>query len=137
MAAEEGLGGLFHSHGFRPRREALELLARASLLVSLPLKTEMTLPAKLFEYTRFDAWLLALAEPNSATARLLEGTDADVVPAADAGAIERVISARFAEFRAGIRPVALNRDGRFDRTVQSERMFEVLEGISASPARRA
>jgi hypothetical protein len=97
----------------------------------------MTLPAKLFEYTRFDAWLLALAEPNSATARLLEGTDADVVPAADAAAIERVISARFAEFRAGIRPVALNRDGRFDRTVQSERMFEVLEGISASPARRA
>lgn len=136
IAAEEGLGAYFHSHGFRPRREALELLARASLLVSLPLRTEMTLPAKLFEYTRFDAWLLALADSKSATARLLEGTDADVVAAGDTDAIEKVIAERYAEFRAGVRPVALNRDGRFDRTTQSARLFGVLEELTAAPTRR-
>ena len=82
IAAEEGLGAHFRAHGFRPRGEALEFLAGASLLVSLPLRTGMTLPAKLFEYTRFDAWLLALADPASATAGLLADTDADVVGAA-------------------------------------------------------
>jgi len=136
IAAEEGLGAHFRSHGFRPRREALELLARASLLVSLPLRTEMTLPAKLFEYTRFDAWLLALADSWSATARLLHGTGADVVAAGDTNAIEKVIAARFAEFRAGVRPVALNRDGRFDRATQSARLFDALEEITAAPSRR-
>ncbi len=136
IAAEEGLGAHFRSHGFRPRREALELLARASLLVSLPLRTEMTLPAKLFEYTRFDAWLLALADSRSATARLLADTDADVVAAGDTDAIEKVIAARFAEFRAGIRPVALNRDGRFDRATQSARLFDALEELTAAPSRR-
>ena len=136
MAAEEGLGAHFRSYGFRPRREALELLARASLLVSLPLRTDMTLPAKLFEYTRFDAWLLALADSRSATARLLADTDADVVAAGDTEAIEKVIAARFAEFRAGIRPVALNRDGRFDRATQSARLFDALEELTAAPSRR-
>jgi hypothetical protein len=96
----------------------------------------MTLPAKLFEYTRFDAWLLALADSRSATARLLSGTGADVVAAGDTNGIEKVIAARFAEFRAGIRPVALNRDGRFDRATQSARLFDALEEITAAPSRR-
>jgi len=135
IAAEEGLGAHFRSYGFRPRREALEFLAGASLLVSLPLRTEMTLPAKLFEYMRFDAWLLALADPGSATARLLEDTDADVVAAGDADGIERVIAARFADFKAGVRPKALNRDGRFDRANQSARLFDALEELTAAPQR--
>ncbi|HEX5072846.1 MAG TPA: hypothetical protein VFW03_06575 [Gemmatimonadaceae bacterium] len=135
IAREEGLGAHFRSYGFRPRREALELLSNATLLVSLPLRTEMTLPAKLFEYTRFDAWLLALADSASATARLLADTDADVVPPDDVDAIAGVIANRFAQFRAGVRPVALNRDGRFDRATQSARLFDALEELSA-PARQ-
>lgn len=127
IAVEEGLGAHFQSHAFRPRSEALEFLSGASLLVSLPLRTAMTLPAKLFEYTRFDAWLLALAEPGSATDRLLAGTGADVVAPADTDAIERVIATRFAEFRAGQRAVALNHDGRFDRAKQSARLFDALD----------
>jgi len=47
-----------------------------------------------------------------------------------------VIAARFAEFRAGIRPVALNRDGRFDRATQSTRLFDALEELTAAPSRR-
>ena len=136
IAQEEGLGAHFRSHGFRPRSEALELLSNASLLVSLPLRTEMTLPAKLFEYTRFDAWLLALADSDSATARLLADTDADIVPPDDVDAIESAIANRFAQFRAGVRPIALNRDGRFDRATQSARLFDALEELSATARQR-
>ena len=132
IAREEGLGAYFRSHGFRPRREAFELLSNATLLVSLPLRTEVTLPAKLFEYTRFDAWLLALAESGSATAHLLADTGADVVRPDDVDAIESAIANRLAEFRAGVRPVALNRDGRFDRATQSARLFDALEELSAT-----
>lgn len=129
LAAEEGLTNHFVSHGFHPRSEVLEFLAGASLLISLPLRTSMTLPAKLFEYTRFEAWLLALAEPGSATEKLLAGTDADVVPPEDVDAIARVIASRFAEFRAGVRPSALNSDGRFDRTTQSTHLFNALDHV--------
>ena len=132
IARDEGLTDHFRSHGFRPRREALEFLAGAAMLVSLPLRTVMTLPAKLFEYTRFDAWLLVLAEPGSATADLLRGTDADVVEPDDDAAIARVIRRRYDEFRAGVRPNALNRDGRFDRARQSARMFGLLDGVGAA-----
>ena len=136
IAREEGLGAHFRSHGFRPRREALELLASATLLVSLQARTLTTLAAKLFEYTRFDAWLLALADSDSATARLLADTDADVLPPDDVDAIEGAIANRFAQFRAGVRPMALNRDGRFDRAIQSARLFDALEVLSATARQR-
>jgi glycosyltransferase involved in cell wall biosynthesis len=45
IAADEGLGDHFVAHGFHPRSEVHEFLAGASLLVSLPLQTSMTLPA--------------------------------------------------------------------------------------------
>jgi glycosyltransferase involved in cell wall biosynthesis len=131
IAEEAGLVEHFKAHGFRPRREALDLLSQASVLVSLPLRTTMTLPAKLFEYMRFDAWLLALAEDESATAALLRGTGADVVEPDDEARIAEVLRARFDEFRAGRRPVAVNHDGRFDRAVQSGRMFALLEEVAA------
>jgi len=130
IADEEGLGKHFHAHGFRPRNDVLDFLAGAGLLVSLPLRTTMTLPAKLFEYMRFNAWLLALAENGSATADLLRGTGADVVEPEDDAAIARVIRKRFDEFRAGVRPQALNRDGRFDRAVQSARLFDLLDEVA-------
>ena len=130
IAHECGLVEHFTSHGFRPRREAFELLSRAAMLVSLPLRTTMTLPAKLFEYMRFDAWLLALAENGSATAALLRGTGADVVAPDDEARMAEVLRTRFEEFRAGRRPVALNHDGRFDRATQSDRMYALLEEVA-------
>ena len=132
IARDEGLTDHFRSHGFRPRRDALEFLAGAAMLVSLPLRTAMTLPAKLFEYTRFDAWLLILAEPGSATAELLRDTDADVVPPDDDAGIARAIRRRYDEFRAGGRPRALNRDGRFDRARQSAHLFGLLDRVATA-----
>jgi hypothetical protein len=132
LAGEEGLVAHFRSFPFRPRSEALEFVAGASMLVSLPLRTTMTLPAKLFEYMRYDAWILALAEPGSATAELLRDTGADVVSPDDTDAIAAVISRRFAEFRAGARPVAINRDGRFDRSTQAAHFYEAVDGVVAA-----
>ena len=132
MAAEEGLDQHFRSHAFRPRKDALEFLSGAALLVSLSARTPTALPAKLFEYTRFDAWLLTLAEPRSAPAELLRGTEASVVAPDDVDGIAAVIRRRFDEFRAGVRPRALNHDGRFDRATQSALMFEALEQISGT-----
>ena len=137
IAAEEGLGPYFQSFPFRPRREAMSFLAKASVLVSLPLRTAMTLPAKLFEYTRFDAWLLVLAEAGSATAELLEGTGADVVPPEDVDAIARALRARFDDFRRGIRPVSINRDGRFDRATQAAHLYDALDEVVGPVSQRA
>jgi hypothetical protein len=130
IANDAGLGEHFVAHSFRPRREALEFLAGASLLVSLPLRTAMTIPAKLFEYMRFSAWLLALAEPGGATSALLQDTGADVVAPNDVNAIERAIAHRFAQFRAGIRPEPINRDGRFDRSTQAAHFFDAVEELA-------
>src|SRR6266566_3730546 len=71
--------GFIHVHGARPRAEAMQFLARGTMLVSLPLfsrsgEIDATIPAKIFDYVRFDAWLLALAERGSATELLLRGT---------------------------------------------------------------
>jgi len=107
------------------------------MLSSLPLRTRMTLPAKLFEYTRFDAWLLVLAERGSATDELLRGTGADVVDPDDEAGMARVLRARFDEFRAGERPVALNRDGRFDRAKQSAHLFDMLDDVAKRQRTRA
>jgi glycosyltransferase involved in cell wall biosynthesis len=136
IAAEEGLQPYFRSYGFRPRREALELLARASMLVSLPLRTAMTLPAKLFEYTRCDAWVLALADQGSATDLLLRGTDADVVAPEDVDGITRVILTRYHQFRAGVSPRAINADGRFDRRAQARLLFDALDELASQGGSR-
>jgi hypothetical protein len=58
-----------------PRKEALEFLAGATMLLSLPAGQRLCVPAKIFEYVRFEAWMLVLATPESATGRLLAGTE--------------------------------------------------------------
>jgi glycosyltransferase involved in cell wall biosynthesis len=136
IAAEEGLGPYFRSFPFRPRREAMSFLAQASVLVSLPLRTIMTLPAKLFEYIRFNAWLLVLADSGSATAELLADTGADVVRPDDVDEIARALRVRYDEFRRGIRPSAINHDGRFDRATQAAHFYDGLDAVVA-PASRA
>jgi len=53
----------------------------------------MAIPSKVFEYMRYEAWLLALAEPRSATAQLLRDTPADVVRPDDVDALAGVLRA--------------------------------------------
>jgi hypothetical protein len=134
LAAEAGLAGYLRTHTPRPRAEALAFLADASLLVSLPQDSDMAIPAKVFEYMLFDAWLLALATPGSATGQLLHGTGADVVEPQDEDGIYRALRQRYMEFRAGVLPTRLAHDDRFSRRRQGEILLDHLERLT--PARR-
>jgi len=130
IADEEGVGAFVRLWPPRPRQEALKFLAKATLLVSLPQDWDLAVPAKIFEYAQFDAWVLALANPDSATGTLLRDTDADVVPPNDLEGILRAIRARFLEFRSGKRPLRIARDGRFSRRPQAERLFDALASLT-------
>lgn len=127
LAAECGIADYFTFQPPGARSEALEFLASAAMLVNLPQHVRLAIPAKIFEYVRFDAWLLALAEPGSATEALLHGTGADLVDPNDVDGIAAVIRARFEAYRRGERPRALNADGRFDRQRQAEILFDALD----------
>jgi glycosyltransferase involved in cell wall biosynthesis len=128
IAADIGVGPFVKSTPARPHKEALRFLAGATMLVSLPQYAHLAIPAKLFEYVQFDAWLLVLAEPESATALLFGGTAADVVNPDDVDGIAAAIRRRFEQHRRGEQPVAVNHDGRFDRARQASCLFDALEG---------
>ena len=116
----------------RPRREALQFMAEATMLLALPGYNLMAaIPSKVYEYARFDAWVLALAALDSALEEVLRGTRADVVAPNDAEGVARVIERRYREFRAGIRPVALGGDGGFSRRAQATILFDAVAACLA------
>lgn len=127
LAAESGIADFFTFEPPGSRAAALEFLASAAMLVNLPQHVRLAIPAKIFEYVRFNAWLLALAEPGSATEALLRNTGADLVEPEDVDGIAAVIHSRFEAYRRGDRPRALNADGRFDRQRQAGILFDALD----------
>ena len=129
IAREEGVDSYVSLRGLVNRRAAMEFLAGAAVLLSLPQDSDFAIPAKIYEYLRIDAWMLVLAHEHSATARLLEGTDADVLEPADVEGIARALRRRYEQFRRGETPTAAGGDGRFDRRLQSERLMDLIEGI--------
>jgi hypothetical protein len=143
MAREEGVGDFVTVGGPRPRREALDFLAGAQMLVSLPQDGKHQIPAKIYEYLNFPAWLLVFAQPESAPDLLLRGTSADVLPLDDEARTAAVIRERYLEYRRGERPSAINADGRFSRAKQAAVLLDAVErcladraGESVTPARR-
>jgi hypothetical protein len=132
LARSEGVADYLLLHGPRPRVEAAAFMQQAALLISLPQDSAMAIPSKLFEYMRCEAWILALAEPGSATALMLEGTDADVISATDIRAIAEVIRKRVAAFRTGERATPLAAGGRYSRREQARPLFERLRRIVAT-----
>lgn len=131
IAKEAGLGDYLRTYPPQPRARALEFLAGAGMLVSLPQDSDMAIPAKVFEYMLFDAAILALAEPDSATAQLLRGTGADVVAPGDLPAMTEVIRSRYLAYACGERPGRIAEDPRFSRRTQAARLFDALERIAA------
>jgi hypothetical protein len=99
------------------------------VLVNLPQDSHLAVPSKVFEYLRFDAWLLVLAEPGSATELLLRDSGADLAAPDDVDAIARILRARYVEHRDGIRPRALARDRNLSRRAQAERLFAAIDEI--------
>jgi hypothetical protein len=84
---------------------------------------------------RYEAWLLALCVPGSATHALLEGTSADRVGPDDIDAIEAALERRYDERTAGLRPTPLATDPRFSRRLQAERLFDAIRSISPRQTR--
>lgn len=140
IARSEGIADYVHLYDDDTRQRAMEFLARADLLVSLPLvvsgtsreaEVDITVPAKIFEYVRFDAWVLALADPGSATSEFLRHTTADVAPPHDVAGIADVLLRRYRDRANGIRPRAIE-DGRFSRRTQGLRLLDALEPYLAA-----
>jgi len=134
VAAEEGVGPFLRWRPPASRKTAMEFQAGATMLVCLYQDSRLAIPAKVYEYMLFDAWLLVLADPGSGTADLLAGTDADVLRPADTEAIAAAISRHYAEYRAGVTPQRLARQARFSRRTQADILFGAIERLPAARA---
>lgn len=133
MAVEEGLDGYFACGPRRSRAEALAFLAGARMLVSLPQDSAYAIPSKVFEYMQFDAWLLALAEPESPVAQLLVGSSADVVAPDDIESLARVIRTRYEQHARGERPARGSDRERFSRRHQATLLLDAIEQFAGTP----
>lgn len=111
------------------RREAAEFLAEAHVLINLPQDSHQAIPSKIFEYLRFDAWLLALAERESASELVLRGTGADVVDPDDVDGITAALRRRFLQHRSGESPVALAPETELSRAHQAKRFFDAVDEV--------
>lgn len=127
IAAEEGVGEFVRTFPTAPRAEALRFLARAAMLVILPQDSDLAIPAKVFDYMEFNAWLLALAERGSATELLLRDSGADVVSPQDIEGIAAALWRRYTMFRGRWRPPRLADDERYSRRTQARALFDAIE----------
>ncbi len=128
MATREGIANYVSVEPPRPQQAALEFLAGATMLVIFPGSNTLAIPAKVFEYIRFDSWLLTIAEPASGIAQLLRGSTADVVePRVDA--VAAAIVARYRDHIAGVRPTRVAVDDRFSRTAQARLLLDAIDEL--------
>jgi PST family polysaccharide transporter len=137
LARQAGVEAFVRCEPPKPRAEALRFQAGASMLVLLPQDSDLAIPAKVFEYLRYPAWILALTEQGSATADLLANSGADVLSGRDTEGIFATLRARFREHRAGITPEPLARDPRFSRATQAKVLFDRLEHLDLAGWRGA
>jgi len=129
LASRAGIGAWQESIASLPRDEALRRMGEAAVLVVLPQQWSASIPAKVFEYMQFDAWLLVMGHAGDAMTTLMESAGADVVAASDAEATAQLLARRFRDWKGGRLPTALNADGRYDRAVQAARLVEALEAL--------
>ena len=127
IAREVGIEPFVSTRPRRPRRELLEFLADATVLLSLPQDSDMAIPSKIFEYMQFDAWILALAAPGSATELLLRHSSSDVVSPDDVQEIANVLQCRYQQYRQGQRPSRLAQDTSYSRREQAKLLFDAIE----------
>ena len=131
IAAEEGIGDVFEHSGAVTRQEALKLSGRAAVNLVLQQDARDSIPSKVFDYVQFPGAVLALCRPGDATLRILDGTGAFIVPPDDVGGIARALATSYEQWRSGTRPEPLNRDGRFDRNRQVQRLIDAIEALKA------
>lgn len=90
----------------------------------------MAIPSKVFEYMRFDAWLLALAERGSATEEVLRGSGADVVGPDDVAGIARALALRMDQYAASGPPAQPALVPECSRAHQARILFDALEAVA-------
>jgi hypothetical protein len=131
VAQQEGIANYVQTGPPRPYAQAMEFMANATMLVSMSGSNAAAIPAKTFECIRFDAWLLALSAPGSATELLLRGTSADVVDPKDANRIAQVIRERYLQYASGVLPVRIGGDGgdndHFSRRCQANVLLDAIQ----------
>ncbi len=127
FAAQFGIESYVHALPPGPRSAAMEFLASATMLLILPQDSDMAIPSKLFEYVRFDAWLLALAHQGSAIELLLRDSGANVVAPDDRVTMQRVITERYQQYRAGQRPTRLSNNVSLSRREQARLLFDAID----------
>jgi hypothetical protein len=132
LARQAGLESHVGVGGRVSRSEAHRFLAACHMLVSLPWEDGLTIPAKLFEYMRFPAWLLVFADPGSAMDLVLRGHDADVVGNADVAGVAAAIRRRYRQFRGGERPAPLTADSALSREAQAAVLLSAIEHLRRS-----
>ena len=130
-AAEFGLAGCFEERGFGTRDEAAELMDAAAMLVAFQGATPTQVPAKIFDYVSNAATLLAVTDPTSATASILEGTSAQVAAMDDENAICNIIRESVERCAQGVPIVPVDADGRFAREAQASVLLAVLKNLSS------
>ncbi len=133
MAREEGVSEFLILLPRIARHELSRVLEDATILVSLPQDSHMAIPSKIYEYMSFHAALLAMADERSATAELLQGTSADVVPPDDIDRLAEVLIRRYHEFRRGVVPQPVARDRTLSRGHQARILFDALQEVAGSP----
>jgi hypothetical protein len=128
IADEEGVAEFLELTRFLPRGELSRRLMECPVLVVLPQDSDMAIPSKVFEYLRYPARVLAMAEADSATGRVLRDTPAAVVSAADVEGLTTRLSEWFEAFERGERPSPAARSApQLSRRAQADRLFDRLE----------
>lgn len=128
--ARLGLSDFVQIRGRVSRAEVMRLLATADMNVVLPQDSHLAVPSKVYDYLRFHAWMLALAEPQSATAQTLRGTGADVVDPRDQSAVCEVIGRRLEQRRSSGRPEPLAHSSlHLSRRSQADVLFQRLAQV--------
>lgn len=132
LAAANGIEQYVTVHTGQPRPKALEFMAGCAVLVALQQGSDLAVPAKLFEYMRFPAWLLVIAGKHSATSQLLRGTSADVYEPGDGEGIRAALTARYRALQDGGRPAPLGTLERFTRRYQANLLLDAMDAAEAN-----
>jgi len=120
----EGLSGCFHAAGRLPYAEGMALLAAQDALV-LNAISDVSLPAKLYDYIYLNRPVVALVTPESAAGRLVEGFPAGRAarsPEALCEAFQRVRADGLRELEPDLDPTEFSQQAQFE--VLLERLRE-------------
>lgn len=133
IAEEEGVADYLELVPFLPRDELARRLVTCAVLAVLPQDSDMAIPSKVFEYLRYPAWILAMAEVGSATERVLRDTPAAVVSAGDRAALVDLLDGWFERFGRGERPSPVaDVVAQLSRRAQADLLFDALGRFAES-----